>query len=73
MTFFGHFNFWLLFWNFKLICPGIRKKHETYVVGGGGGVQRISIFFWKQPQAYDMYKQLMSSKDAELISYWPEL
>ena len=51
MTYFGHFNFWLLFLNLKLICPGIRKTHETYVARGGG-VQRVSIFFWKQPQAY---------------------
>ena len=36
MTYFGQFNFWLLFLNLKLICPGIRKNHETYVAGGGG-------------------------------------
>ena len=34
MTYFGNFNFWLLFLNLKLICPGIRKNHETYVAGG---------------------------------------
>ena len=48
MTYFGHFNFWLLFLNLKLICPGIRKNHETYVTGGGG-VQRISIFLETAP------------------------
>ena len=35
MTYFGHFHFWLLFLNLKLRCPGIRKKQETYVAGGG--------------------------------------
>ena len=46
MTYFGHFDFWLLFLYLKLICPGIRKKHETYVAGG---VQRISIFLETTP------------------------
>ena len=46
MTYFRHFNFLLLFLNLKLICPGIRKNHETYVAEG---VQRISIFLETAP------------------------
>ena len=48
MTYFGNFNFWLLFLNLKLRCPRIRKNQETYVAGGGG-VQRISIFLETAP------------------------
>ena len=48
MTYFGHFNFWLLFLNLKLRCPGTRKNQETYVAGGGG-VQRITIFLETAP------------------------
>ena len=43
MTYVGHFNFWLLFLNLKLICPGIRKNQETYVAGGGGGA--VNLYF----------------------------
>ena len=51
MTYFGHFNYWLLFLNLKLRCPGIGKKEETYVTGGGG-VQRIYIFLETAPGLY---------------------
>ena len=44
MTYFGHFNFWLLFLNLKLICPGIKKQHETYVAGGRGGAASFYFF-----------------------------
>ena len=44
MTYFGHFHFWLLFLNLKLRCPGIRKKQETYVAGGGGGCSELQFF-----------------------------
>ena len=46
MTYFEHFNFWLLFLDLKLRCPGIRKNQETYVAGG---LQRISNFLETAP------------------------
>ena len=40
---FGHRNFWLLFRILKLIYfPTITNK-ETYVAGGGGGVQQNRV------------------------------
>ena len=60
MTNFGHFNFWLLFLNLKLRCPGIRKKHETYVAERGGGCSEFLFFCgnsprptWKKPVVND--------------------
>ena len=44
MTYFGHFNFWLLFLNLKLRYPGIWKNQETYVAGGGGGAANFYFF-----------------------------
>ena len=64
MTYFGHFNSLLLFWNVKLICPGIKKKNEIYVAGGRGAA---NSFFWTQPQAYKLTICRCSSNEAAVF------
>ena len=44
-----------MFWNLKLISPGIRKKHETYVTGGGGGGGIAANFYFFPETAPGLY------------------
>ena len=42
--FFGHRNCWLLFRILKLIYFPTITNEETYVAGGGGGMQQNRVF-----------------------------
>ena len=62
---FGHRNFWLLFRVLKLIYFPTITNEETYVAGGGGGVQRNRVlagFCKSAPGLYLVFKYMHKAK-----------